>query len=547
MNPVIASRFLVSAILLCGGFSLCGGCASSSSRPAAAIEAQSHLQHHVYDVTRFGAVGDGKALDAPAINRAIDAAHAAGGGTVHLPAGTYLCYSIRLQSNICLDLDPGATILAAPLPTPPTTRPGYDLPEPNPSDPSHDFLDFGHSHFHNSLIWGVDLENVSIRGPGLIDGAARLHGDQKGDKNTPGFANKTVALKRCRNVIIRDVSFHLAGHFAVLATHTDNLTLDNLKIDTNRDGINVDGCRNVHIANCTVNTPNDDGICLKSSSADGHPLPTENVTITNCAVSGYAAGSVLDGTFQPAPASTPNDGPMGRIKLGTESLAGFRNITISNCTFDYCHGLALLSVDGAALEDITISNITMRHIIQSPLFIRLGSRMRRRDTAPVGAIRHISLSNIVVDDDDSTVSSLICGVPGHDIEDLSLSDVRIVCRGGGTTQQAAREIEEKEKDYPEPNMFGPTPAYGFFIRHARGIHMRNVAITAAKPDARPPLVLQDVQNIRFDTLTADAGGAGTPVMNLRNVRTLDIHQSPGLRDANLKFIQQGQINSEPTP
>ena len=117
-----------------------------------------------FDVRKYGAKGDGKALDSPAINKAIDAAAAAGGGTVLFPAGTYRSFSIRLKSNVALYLDQGATILAA------DPRDGdgkYDLPEPNQWD---QYQDFGHSHWRNSLIWGENLENISILGPGRIWG-----------------------------------------------------------------------------------------------------------------------------------------------------------------------------------------------------------------------------------------------------------------------------------------------------------------------------------------------------------------------------------------
>src|SRR3954447_11594468 len=120
----------------------------------------------VYDVREQGATGDGKKLDTPAINKAIETANAAGGGTVYFPAGTYLCYSIHLKSNVALYLDQGATILAADNPLDPDQS-GYDAPEPNEWDP---YEDFGHSHWHNSLIWGENLENISILGPGRIDG-----------------------------------------------------------------------------------------------------------------------------------------------------------------------------------------------------------------------------------------------------------------------------------------------------------------------------------------------------------------------------------------
>ncbi|HKC66258.1 MAG TPA: glycosyl hydrolase family 28-related protein, partial [Pyrinomonadaceae bacterium] len=276
----------------------------------------------VYDVRAFGARGDGKTVDTRAINSAIDAASAAGGGTVLLPAGTYLSFSIHLKSNITLYLDQGATILAAD----PKEGFKYDLPEPNQWDM---YQDFGHSHWHNSLIWGENIENVSILGPGLIDGKGLTRRSprprrpvQTGDRPTTlgggqtnlrqqsplgeddppevmnGLGNKAIGLKLCRNVILRDFSILNGGHFALLATGVDNLTIDNLKVDTNRDGFDIDCCRNVRIWNASVNSPNDDAIVLKSSYALGFQRATENVTITACSVSGYDIGSLLDATYK---------------------------------------------------------------------------------------------------------------------------------------------------------------------------------------------------------------------------------------------------------
>jgi polygalacturonase len=178
-----------------------------------------------FDVRTFGAAGDGHALDTDAINRAIDAA-ATAGGTVVFTAGTYLSTSIRLKSHVGLFLDHGATILAAD----PTVAP-FDEPEPNPWDT---FQDFGHSHWHNSLIWGENIEDVSITGPGLIHGKGLV----RSNSNVPrGAGNKAIALKNSRNITIRDVSILHGGWFAILATGVDNLTIDNIKVDTNRDGI----------------------------------------------------------------------------------------------------------------------------------------------------------------------------------------------------------------------------------------------------------------------------------------------------------------------
>lgn len=203
---------------------------------------QTHAQ--VYNVHDFGAAGDGKMLDSPAINAAIEAASQKGGGTVLLPAGTYLSYSIRLQSNIHLYLDAGAEILAAF----PGKDSGYDVAEENPHNR---YQDFGHSHWKNSLIWGIGLENISITGFGRINGA----GLTREESRLPGVGNKAVSLKLCRNVTVKDISMVNCGHFALLATGVDNLTLHNITVDTNRDGFDIDACRNVRISDCTVNSP----------------------------------------------------------------------------------------------------------------------------------------------------------------------------------------------------------------------------------------------------------------------------------------------------
>src|SRR5436853_1964206 len=285
---------------------------SRFSRAARAAEA------NVYNVKSFAATGDGKTLDTPAINKAIDAAAAAGGGTVFFPAGNYLSVSIHLKSNIALYLDQGATIVAAN--TSDDAR--YDPPEPNEWDK---YQDFGHSHFHNSLIWGENLTNVSILGPGTIWGKGLVRSGTQSrtqpqndalntarasepkypfgypnprDAVEAGWGNKSISLKLCHNVIVRDISILHGGHFAILATGVDNLTIDNLKIDTNRDGIDVDACKNVRISNCTVNSPFDDGICPKSSFPLCYARATENVTITNCQVSGYDEGTLMDSTFK---------------------------------------------------------------------------------------------------------------------------------------------------------------------------------------------------------------------------------------------------------
>jgi polygalacturonase len=440
----------------------------------------------IYNVRDFGAKGDGTTLDSPAINKAIDAAALAGGGTVRLPAGTYLSTSIHLKSNIALYIDQGATLKAAPF----NTGMLYDAPEDNPAAGA--FQDFGHTHFHNSLIWGENLENVSILGPGRIWGAGLVR-----DENHPvGSGNKSISLKLCHNVILRDFTIQHGGWFGILATGVDNFTIDNLKIDTNRDGMDIDSCREVHVSNCTINSPSDDGLCLKSSYGLGFARATQDVTITNCVVSGFTEGSVLDGTYQRGRSGKNDSGGTGRIKFGTESNGGFKNITISNCVFEYCRGLALETVDGGPLEDISISNITMRDIANAPIFIRLGSRLRAPVNTPESVVRRVNLSNFVVYNADPRYSSIISGIPGHAIEDVMLSNIQIWTKGGGTAADAAANLPEDEKGYPEPERFGTTPSYGFFLRHVHGIILDDIQLHIATPDARPAYVLDDVTNTR---------------------------------------------------
>jgi polygalacturonase len=486
-----------------------------------------------FNVREFGAVGDGKTLDTLSINKAITAAAAIGGGTVHLPAGTYLCYSIRLKNNVRLQLASGTIILAA---DPPKEKggEGYDLPESN--KPWDRYQDFGHSHWHNSLISGEGLENISICGLGLIWGKGISRGEFQGPiAEVPGVANKSIALKNCRNVILRDFSMLHGGHLAILTTGVDNLTIDNVKIDTNRAGIDMDCCRNVRVSNCSINAPWDDAICLKSSFALGSARAAEMITISNCLVTGsFEEGSLLDGTFKRFPADADID-RNGRIKFGTESNGGFKNITITNCVFDGCFGLAILSVDGAVIEDVTISNITMRDIVASPIFIRLGSRMRGPAGAPVGVIRRINISNIVSSSSSSLICSMIAGIPYHKIENVKLSNILLQHSGGGTKMDAARQLEEKEKEYPEPNMFGNTPAHGLLIRHAEGIEISNYRVISAAEDARPCFLLADVERVDFLNIkTARASNA--PVFILNNVKDFSAVQCQSVPDTQIAEV-----------
>ena len=482
-----------------------------------------------FNVRNFGAVGDGKNLDSPAIDRAINAAAAVGGGTVLVPAGTYLSGSIHLRSNIHLLIDAGATVLGAP-----QNLNAYDETE---TFPGVAFQDGGHCYFHNSLIWGENLTNVFITGHGTINGGG-LERDPKildvmcgyqhfPTPNTNSYppvriGNKSIALKRCKNVLIRDVTIFHGGHFAILVTGCDNMTIDNVTIDSNRDGMDIDCCRNTMVSNCRVNTPGDDGICPKSTYALGELRITENLTIVNCQVSGFVEGTLLDGTMKPA------RGGMGRIKFGTESSGGFRNCTVANCTFRNCHGLALEEVDGGIMENITINNLSMMDVVDYAIYITTGKRNRAPDVTTNSLAKNILISNVIADGVSKMSGIQIMGLPERPVEGVRLENIRLTSRGGGTAADAAINPKELGNGYPEPGRLGTLPAYGVYARHVRDLELANITVDFQTNDFRSAIVCVDVNGLEIDNLKAKLAD-GVPANKFENVIGAVIRNSPGLQ------------------
>ena len=485
------------------------------------------------NIRSFGAVGDGKTLDSPAIDKAIVAASAAGGGTVFVPAGIYLSGSIHLTNNINLYLDAGAVILGAP----------QEMNAYDPTEPWNGiaYQDGGHTYFHNSLIWGESLTNVAITGPGMINGGGLERGDGKQnrmsgystwDKRNPTQAtnlaperlgNKAIALKLCRNVLLRDFTIYHGGHFAILATGCDGLTVDNVTMDTNRDGIDIDCCRNTTVANCRINSPRDDALCPKSSLALGRPVITENLTIVNCQVSGFLEGTLLDGTMK----ATTNGN--GRIKFGTEANGGFRNVTVANCTFRGCRGLALQEVDGGIMENITINNITMMDVAGYPIQITTGKRNRGPEVKGPSRMRNILLSNLIATGIEPMSGIQITGLPEQPIEGVRLENIRLVFNGGGTKEDALRDPPELGTGYPEPSHTGPMPAYGLFARHVRDLELANIRVSFEKEDLRPALICVDVDGLEIDNFKAQLAPE-VPPAKFEAVKRMTIRNSPVLRE-----------------
>lgn len=514
---VVSSSALVVSLLLSQGI------------PRLALAADS-ADTSTYNVRNYGAKGDGDNLDSPAIDKAIEAAAQAGGGTVYVPAGTYLSGTIHLASNIHLLIDQGATILAAP-----QKLNAYDEPEHWEGTA---YQDGGHTYFRNSLIYGEGLTNISITGQGMINGTALTTGDGQQDRadgylnwQNPGngetnitlarLGNKAIALKLCRNLLLRDITIFRGGHFAVLTTGCDNMTVDNVTMDTDRDGIDIDCCRNVMVSNCRINSPYDDALCPKSTFALGTNVITENMTIVNCMVSGFQVGTLLDGTMIPRPNGN------GRIKFGTEANGGFRNVTVANCVCRCCKGLALEEVDGGVLENININNITMMDVPAYGIYIVTGKRNRGPSVTQPSRMRNVLIANVTADGVSANGGIEIFGLAEQPIEGLRLENIRMVCKGGGTEEQANKMPAELGTGYPEAR--GVMPGYGVFARHVRGLELANINLSFENEDKRPAMVVSDVDGLEVDNFKAQLS-EGVSAAKMENVKNVVIRNSPVLKN-----------------
>ena len=493
------NRYLVPGVLLVVvGFAL-------STAQAFAVKTDELAACRVRD---FGAAGDGATKDTVAVQRAIDACADAGGGTVYFASGAYLCGSLHLKSDVALHLDAGATILGSP------DKDDYD---------PYEKLDFENdadeetSYFHYALIWGEDLHKVAIVGHGTIDGNRnRRHGP------------KPIALKRCCQVEIRGIRIVNAPNYCISLLGTDNVNIDGVTILNGYcDGIDPDSCKNVRISNCHIES-RDDAIVPKASFALGERRASENIMVTNCYLATRACG----------------------FKLGTESGGGFKRIAVSNCVIARMRGehpvragIAIESVDGAELDGVVVSNITMIEV-RAPIFIRLGNRGRDMDEPAPGSLRSISIDNIVARK--ASLACSITGIPGHPVEGVTLSNIRIHYVGGGPYRAPDEAVPEVEAEYPDARMFDGLPAYGFYCRHVDGLTLSNIdlsfdaesywRVTARsagdirwftrdgiptphiRGKAGPAIVCDDVERLSLDGLRAQPAPEGDPVLRFINVR-----------------------------
>ncbi len=434
------------------------------------------MAEQLFNIISFGAVGDGAALNTASIQRAIDAAGQAGGGIVSFPPGTYRSGMLLMRSHVTLRLDAGATLL------------GSDRLEDYPSGVAS-FVDAVGEERGRCLILAHRVKHVGFEGTGIIDGNGAAFRDPAKYRGRPFL----VRFVDCADVSVRDVTLKNSAGWVSHYLGCDRVRIEKVKINSrvnaNNDGIDIDSCADVEISGCTIDT-GDDAVCLKSTIAK----PCERVRVRDCRLSSGC----------------------GAIKIGTESYGDFRDIDIRDC---HVHdtglcGIKVISMDGAILTNVIISDITMERTT-GPIFIRLGDRGRTygEDAGarrPAGRIKGLVLRNITaeVETPSSPVTNpftqmqeppkafsgmTITGVPGHPIEDLLLENLSIRLIGGGEPADASMQPTEQVADYPEHFYFGILPGWAMFVRHARGVTLRKVQFGTQNPDARPPIVCEDVE------------------------------------------------------
>ncbi|MBU6410200.1 MAG: glycoside hydrolase family 28 protein, partial [Verrucomicrobia bacterium] len=267
--------------------------------------------------------------------------------------------------------------------------------------------------------------------------------------------------------------------------------------------------------------------CIKSTYALKRNVPTENLPIVNCQVSGFAVGSLLDGTMKPSKNQT------GRIKFGTEASGGFRNVTIANCTFRNCRGLALEEVDGALMDDISIENLTMLNVRDYAIYLTTGRRYRGGDIRGSSEMKHIFISNVIAEGVDKKSGIQIMGLPGTPIQDVHLKNIRLICDGGGTAANASRMPKELGAGYPEPSNLGVMPAYGVFARHVKDLELDDVTTSFETNEMRPAMICSDVNGLEINDFKPETA-AGVPAAKWEDVSALNVRNSPALAALHLK-------------
>lgn len=470
---------------------------------AAFVQTAANAGVRIIDAAARGAASDGKKLATAAINRAIDECSAAGGGVVYLAPGVYLSGTVVLKNNVTLYLEAGATLLGSKNLEDYAKQPGP--PVKGDANQKH-------------LVYARDAVNVGLAGPGRIDGQGSAFWVPSGRTVPPpeeswrdvatydwkplDRPSPLIEFAGCRDVRIEDVRIENASGWTLRPVNCDRIiirgiAIKNPVIGPNTDGIDPTGCQNLFISDCLIDT-GDDAICLKSENPyGGEPRVTKNVTITNCVLTCCCNG----------------------LKFGTATRGGFENVTFTNSVIfnervdpkaRVISGIAVEMVDGGWLEGVVVSNVRMQNV-RTPIFIRRGNRSPRPDGTP-GTLRGVMIENVHATG--SILTSSVTGLPGFDVEDVTLSNIRIDSDEGGPSEWVDKDIPELPRAYPEARMFGRLPSYGFYCRHVNGLRMRAVEFRAAQNEQRPALVCDDVRDLDVDALRCSAVSSGQPAIKL---------------------------------
>jgi Glycosyl hydrolases family 28/Carbohydrate binding module (family 35) len=424
-----------------------------------------------FNVKNYGATGNGSSNDTSAINKAIAAASAAsGGGIVDFPSGTYKsANTIHMMSNVTLNLESGATIMGA-------SGTGYDKAESNSND---QYQDYGHSHFHDAMIYGDRLTNIGFTGSGTIDGGDHLI---TGNPDS-GQADKIISLTRCSNLTLSGITLRRGGHFAALINGCDGVTSDHLTIDTgsDRDGWNIINTQNATITNIN-DTSNDDALVFKSDWALGQRFPQGHVRVTNAHLKAGCCNALM---------------------FGSETCSDFHDYVFDTITITGADksGLGLVSMDGANIYDVHYRNITMSGVA-SPIMQKIGTRKRCGDNPGVGSIHDITYENVTGTGKSSPqYSPTLWGADStHQPSNISFDNVNITVPGGHSSMSTGVPSNDAS-DY-NPKSIGTRPAYGWYIHNANHVTFTGSSVKTQSSDARPAFIANSANAVSFDHLTA---------------------------------------------